>query len=879
MADKEIELFVKYSNALRIDSETINDLSFMGNDEELSFEKIYVPVKLSEKQEEQKIPEKKNIYKEISSKKQTDPKHIPGLLLREEKVPDVDTAVRNHARLIVSGPMGAGKTMMLKHLVRKYCNENIAKQQPVRVPVPIILREFARGKKGLREYINDIFEKYGLPGAKRYIEKALSQGKCVLLLDGFDEIPGRKEQQKISDEIHRFLKKYDRCRLLVTCRDTCDLESLQDFTRLELMEFDNNQVKKLINNHFFPFKKGVGDALLDLLSKNRDIEAITKNPLMLSIIAALYYGDNGLPRKRYELYEKILDITLSEWDAQKKIRNRFSLRIKKLILRKIALRNHSRQRRTMTEKEILEEIERHSFWIGFEKEKSRCLLEEICQRSYILKQLFKDTYAFSHLSFQEYFTALELAEQEDGINTITAHLSEPWWQEVVLFFAGVKKDVSPLINSIREEKTEDIFHTNLIVAGKCMAEAECTDLLAKEEITRELWHLYNTSDFQLLKERAISVLSPLGPGKIISELEDQLTDEDPRTRQLAAVTLGLIGSEEVLPALMMVLVKDSDSGIRGCAASALGKIRSTEAVQPLINVLNVDKDSEVRKSAAAALGSIGSDKALPALMKTLTMDSSSNVRGSAVEAIGEIGCTAPITDLIRVLAAEKESSVRWRTAMAVGKLQGTDASELLIDALANDRDKEVRESAAEGLGLIGSSECTTALIKALSYDDDADVRGSAAYALGLIGSKEALPELIRTLITDKNGEVRGRAAFALGRIKHTEAIPYLIAVFNTHKESIIRGNATYALGEIGGADSIPFLIQALTLDKDSYVRYRAAEVLGSIGNVITIQPLKSALQDEGSYYGWRVKDKAFEALEKISKRFHVRITWTANKGE
>lgn len=881
MADKEKDFFSKYFNAVIEDFETIRNLSVIGQKKALSLEKITIPLDLSEKTGEQEIPTKRDrdVNPEISGEKQREMEYRSGSPERKGRVLDVDTAVRNHPWLVVVGPPGSGKTTMLKYLTLKICKENINKQEKIKIPIPVRLREFVQGTNSLRDYINDVFEKFGFPKAKKFIEKDLGQGKCMLLLDGFDELIGRKTQSKVSQEIHRFIKKYDRCRVLVTSRFAASLEDLQDFTRLEILEFNNNQIKRFITNWFGPSDKVKANVLLNLLMNNKDLEAFAKNPLMISIIAILIDTDYELLYKRSDLYKRMIDIMLGEWDAQKKIRNHFSLRTKKLILRKIAFRNHSRQRRTMTEKEILEEIERHSFWIGYEKEKSRLLLEEISQRSYILRQLFKDTYDFLHIFFQEYFTALELIEQEDGNDIIQLHLSDPWWEKVILLYAGMKRDVSPLINIIRKEKPEDIFHSNLMLAGKCIAEAEYTDLFLKDGVTQEIWHLYNTSDFQLLKERAIAVLARLKPRHIIDELVNQLTDEDHQVRRWAAETLGLIGSSEVLPALIMILAKDSESKIRSYAASALGKIRNTEAVRPLINVLNVDKENEVRKSAADALGLIGSSEALPALIKTLTMDHDSNVRGGAAEAIGEIGSTEPIPQLIQALSTEKESSVRWRTAMALGKLQGTDAHDLLIEALMNDKDKEVRESAAESLGQIGSAECISALIKALSYDNDADVRGSAAYALGLIRSKEATPSLIRALITDTNGEVRGRAAYALGRIKQTEAIPYLIAVFNTHKESIIRGNAAYALGEIGGVESIPFLIQALTLDKDSYVRYRAAEVLGSIGNVITIQPLKIALEDEGSYYGWRVKDKALEALEKISRRFHVRITWTANKGE
>ena len=61
-------------------------------------------------------------------------------------------------------------------------------------------------------------------------------------------------------------------------------------------------------------------------------------------------------------------------------------------------------------------------------------LEEIWKRSYLLRQISLDSYDFLHLSFQEYFTALELKAQEEGISTIIEHLSESWWEEPILLF-------------------------------------------------------------------------------------------------------------------------------------------------------------------------------------------------------------------------------------------------------------------------------------------------------------------------------------------------------------------------------------------------------------------------------------------------------------
>ncbi len=793
----------------------------------------------------------------------------------KERVIEPVTAVNNYQLLVILGVAGAGKTTLLKYFTLTYCKINIEKQEQIEyhynhIPIPILLREFLESGKCLRDYINTIFEKYGFPRARKLVEKDLKGGKCILLLDGFDELITRKNQEAVTNEIFAFIERYHECKIVVTSRTPGYHGELLGFTRFEVNEFDNNQVKEFVNNRFAGAQPGKAEAMLQLIKDNEDIKNLAKNPLMLSIIAALYKKNNEVLHKRASIYKRIIEVLLGEWDAQKKITSQFPPDKKWYILRKLAILNHRRDRRTITEKEILEEIDKYSLLLGLKNEECRPFFEEIWQRSYILRQLFIDTYDFLHLSFQGYFTALELKEREDGIATIIHYLSDSWWEEPILLYSGVSANASPLVKQIQKQP-EDIFFSNLMLSGKCIADAGSIDPLLKEEIVRELWLLYTASEFIVIREKAIAVLSRIKPRRIVDLLVDQLTDKDLYIRRRAAETLGSIGSADILPVLIMVLVKEKETKIRSHAAISLGKIGSSEALRPLIGVLHTDKDSEVRKSTAEALGLIGSTGALPELIKVLTTDKDNQVRIGAAEALGKIRSDMTVSQLIRTFAAEKESSVRWRIAMSLGKLGGTDARDMLIKTLSNDDAREVRESAAEALGLIGSEECITPLIRALTLDKDADVRGSAAYALGVMRSTEALPELIKTLITDTNGEVRARAAYALGQLRNIEAIPYLTVVLNTHKASFIRGNATFALGQIGGVEAIPFLTHALTLDKDSYVRFRAAEVLGSIGDAMTIPPLKAALADDGNYYGWKVKDKAFEALEKISRRLQVRI--------
>jgi HEAT repeat protein len=71
--------------------------------------------------------------------------------------------------------------------------------------------------------------------------------------------------------------------------------------------------------------------------------------------------------------------------------------------------------------------------------------------------------------------------------------------------------------------------------------------------------------------------------------------------------------------------------------------------------------------------------------------------------------------------------------------------------------------------------------------------------------------------------------------------------------------------------AVELLLKVLVSDKESYVRGSAADAIGMIGSEKAIEGLKAALKDKGEYAGDKVKDAAFEALGKISRRMGKRI--------
>ena len=63
-------------------------------------------------------------------------------------------------------------------------------------------------------------------------------------------------------------------------------------------------------------------------------------------------------------------------------------------------------------------------------------LTVVQERTGLLVEAGQGVYRFSHLTFQEYLAAVEVAEREDYIAYTLAHAAEPFWREVILLEAG-----------------------------------------------------------------------------------------------------------------------------------------------------------------------------------------------------------------------------------------------------------------------------------------------------------------------------------------------------------------------------------------------------------------------------------------------------------
>ncbi len=476
--------------------------------------------------------------------------------------------VREKGNLFILGKPGAGKTTFLKYIALQAAEQNIDK-----IPIFVTLKHWADSGLDLMPFIVERFDTCDFPDARPFVEELLKSGRAIVLFDGLDEVTqesGQRDEQ--TREINNLIEKYDRAQYLITCRIAANDYSFGPFTYVEIADFTKSQSKKFVANWFRNDKETCTKFLAEFeKEENKDLRELARTPLLSTLLCLAFSETLTFPQRRVEIYEEALDALLKKWDASRGIKRgevyrKLSLGHKKNMLARIAAETFENNEYFITQSELerlitdyVKNIPPHAANEGID---GRVILKAIEAQHGIFVERYREIYSFSHLTFQEYYTAkYVVANAAKGtlVNLVKVHAADGRWREVLLLTTSLLPDATQFMR-IFQQSINELLADDEELAGLSTGVAEKTALIQTDPQLGQLSYLFIELYYSSRSEALVLALTHILPKvlSLVSTLNrdqarhlaldlalarDYALDMDPaRTRDLAvklALDLGL----------------------------------------------------------------------------------------------------------------------------------------------------------------------------------------------------------------------------------------------------------------------------------------------------------------------------------------------------
>jgi hypothetical protein len=387
---------------------------------------------------------------------------------------DALEAFSSSRRLMIKGPPGAGKSMLLRKVALELAESGFRRLPDANIPIVLPLHRLGSSEKSLNDHIVELLERNRFPRGTQFVGKALENGWLFLLLDGLDEV-SEQGRPAIVQKIKDFIQKYRDCRYALTCRSAVYQEDFADTLTdcFDILEFTDQQIWNFLHgwDKDLPQSKSIPQ-LVSALRDRPSIMALARNPLMLTIIAHLYCDTEYfiLPHSRSEFYKESSDILLQRWQ---KDFNKFNPMKKRAILQDLAMwmqeksQNRGTDRRSVDNLEAQQRVQKQLPTLGIQEEQAEAVVNEIVERSGLLIRVDGgNRYQFTHLTLQEFFAAEALQNDTAGLLE-RFRRDRTTWHEVVKLWCGVSGDCTSLVKGVHE--------LDRLTAFECIADARQID--------------------------------------------------------------------------------------------------------------------------------------------------------------------------------------------------------------------------------------------------------------------------------------------------------------------------------------------------------------------------------------------------------------------
>ncbi|MBE9100434.1 NACHT domain-containing protein [Vacuolonema iberomarrocanum] len=376
----------------------------------------------------------------------------------------ISVANRQQFLMVLGGP-GIGKSTLLRKVGLEALKRKQGSYDHECLPVFLPLQRFKDVGITIEQRIAEEFKICGFPEPEAVTTAMLKKGKLLVLLDGLDEV-AKDLEDAVIEQIRDFVDRHRNNRFMASCRVAAYKGGFPRFKDVAIAPFEEEQIEQFIRNWFSSEKdqeNETADQCWKLL-KRPDYAAtreLAQTPLLLTLLCAVYDKQLDFPKNRASLYGEALDVVLKEWAAEKRIHNDpiyrdLSIELERELLAELAFDSFVEDQLFFEKGEVTRRI--REFLVSnvnapkhLDSEK---ILEAIEVQQGILTERARNTYSFSHLTFQEYLTAQHIVDNQQVEWLVENHLADQQWREVFLLVAGLmpgKKGVDPLLMAMEQQ--------------------------------------------------------------------------------------------------------------------------------------------------------------------------------------------------------------------------------------------------------------------------------------------------------------------------------------------------------------------------------------------------------------------------------------------
>ncbi|MGE0822796.1 MAG: HEAT repeat domain-containing protein [Candidatus Binatia bacterium] len=872
---------------------------------QMRMEDIFIP--LSAEQEVKLIEEEAPTGAERSMpSRRALRQRLEALVRHERKTQRVEIPdLLRERRAVVLGDPGAGKTTLLRNLAYTLAHAQltqiqveVVKQHPdlqMCLPVYVRIGEYAQHLQHhptatIEEYAPHGCQARQLPLSEELLKAALDHNQVVFLLDGLDEVIATDFRREVVEQLTTFARRQPQCRIIVTSRIVGYREAQLggEFTQFTIRPFADAEIQRFVRSWYAALREPESNAerLIEAITENTSVRRLASNPLLLTVIALIHWRGTKLPQQRAKLYSQAAETLVDQWMSYRRVNPEGwdAQETLHLLLPAIAWHLHA-----TTSNGLIGEQDLHSLLVAT-LQKSDCRLSEqdahtraaqfrrnVSEFSGIFLERGLDhdghgLYGFLHLTFEEYFAAVHLAEQwqREGQRVLKPLLHNLRWTEVLLLMVGHLGDFSPylatqFVKNILKAKSayENILHRDLLLAARCLAEDVRVDAKRRRTIMNNLLNLYfdEKSPWALQKDiqMLFVLLGHVSIGdELLALLTERLSSSDALGRTLAILALGELGGIAATPEVMTNLhesLTDPVWSVREAAADAIGKLGpelvTSEVVSELLNLLG-NPDSTLRTVAARTIGKLKLKVTTPEVLAILLENLSSpiwEVRDGAASALSQLGQHAVSPSVISTLCnllSSSEMHIRGTAAVLLGDLAQEVASVEVLGTLLThltDPNSYVRWTIASAIGrLVREEEKSEVLETVIRYlhSSDRELCKTAIEVLGQIGHRVATQEILFTLsklLDAPDWEIRKAVVDAFGEMGLVAAQPEIIEKLVrtlSDPDGVVRRSAVIALsqmGQVAVTQEIKSALFKLLEAPEDFVRVAAVAALGKLGQL------------------------------------------------